>query len=85
MTAMLVRHCSEFRQPGAIMKRRSRCNLVIASAAAAGALLVCNAAAQERCKLTTIGTANVAVVRDGRTLLLDDGRELRLAGDRSHR
>ena len=79
MTAMLVRHCSEFRQPAAIMKRRSRCNFVIASAAAACALLVCNAAAQDGCKLTAIGTANVAAVRDGRTLLLDDGRELRLA------
>ena len=41
--------------------------------------MVCNAAAQEPCKLTAIGTANVAAVRDGRTLLLDDGRELRLA------
>ena len=44
-----------------------------------GAFLVCDAAAQERCKLTAIGTANVDVVRDGRTLLLADGRELRLA------
>ena len=61
------------------MKRRSRCNFVIASAAAACAFLVCNAAAQDGCKLTAIGTANVAAVRDGRTLLLDDGRELRLA------
>ena len=61
------------------MKRRSRRNLLIASAAAVGALLVCNAAAQEPCKLTAIGSANVAVVRDGRTLLLADGRELRLA------
>jgi endonuclease YncB( thermonuclease family) len=40
---------------------------------------MCNAAAQEGCKLTAIGTANVAAIRDGRTLLLDDGRELRLA------
>jgi len=79
MTAMLVRHCSEFRQPAAIMKRRSRRNLLIAAAAAVGALLVCNAAAQDGCKLTAIGSANVAVVRDGRTLLLADGRELRLA------
>src|SRR5664279_539165 len=62
------------------MKRRSRRNLSIASVAALGALLVCNAAAQEPCKLTTIGSANVAAVRDGRTLLLADGRELRLAG-----
>ena len=61
------------------MKRRSRRNLLIAAAAAVGALLVCNAAAQEGCKLTAIGSANVAVVRDGRTLLLADGRELRLA------
>jgi len=76
---MLVRHCSEFRQPAAIMKRRSRRNLLIAAAAAVGALLVCNAAAQDGCKLTAIGSANVAVVRDGRTLLLADGRELRLA------
>ena len=79
MTAMLVRHCSEFRQPAAIMKRRSRRNLLIAAAATVGALLVCNAAAQDGCKLTAIGSANVAVVRDGRTLLLADGRELRLA------
>jgi hypothetical protein len=77
---MIVRHCSEFRQPAAIMKRRSRRNLLIASAAAVGALLVCNAAAQEGCKLTAIDTANVAAVRDGRTLLLTDGRELRLTG-----
>jgi endonuclease YncB( thermonuclease family) len=62
------------------MKRRSRRNLSIAWAAALGALLVCNAAAQEPCKLTAIGSANVAAVRDGRTLLLADGRELRLAG-----
>jgi len=77
---MLIGHCSEFRQPAAIMKRRSRRTLLIASAAALGARLVCNAAAQETCKLTTIGTANVAAVRDGRTLLLADGRELRLIG-----
>ena len=80
MTAMIVRHCSEFRQPAAIMKRRSRRNLLIASATAVGALLVCNAAAQDGCKLTAIDTANVAAVRDGRTLLLSDGRELRLTG-----
>lgn len=53
--------------------------LVIVSAAA-WALVVCNAVAQERCKLIAIGTANVAAVRDGRTLMLDDSRELRLAG-----
>ena len=69
MTAMIVRHCSDIPQPAAIMKRRSRHNLMIASAAYA--LLVCNATAQEGCKLSTIGTANVAAVRDGRTLMLD--------------
>ena len=41
--------------------------------------VVCSAAAQEACKLTSLGTATVAGVRDGRTLLLADGRELRLA------
>ena len=35
--------------------------------------------AQEGCPLADIGTAKVASVRDGRTLLLADGRELRLA------
>jgi hypothetical protein len=49
-------------------------------AAAAYALFMCNAIAQEPCKLTAIGPANVAAVRDGRILLLSDGRELRLAG-----
>jgi len=61
------------------MKSRPRHNLMI-GCAIAGALLACQVAAQDGCKLTAIGTANVAVVRDGRTLLLDDGRELRLAG-----
>jgi len=35
--------------------------------------------AQDPCKLTDIGTGTVASVRDGRTLMLADGRELRLA------
>jgi endonuclease YncB( thermonuclease family) len=60
------------------MKHRPFCHFVAASVAMA-VLLVCDATAQELCKLTMIGTANVATVRDGRTLLLDDGRELRLA------
>ena len=81
MAAMIHRHCSEFQLPAAIMKRRPRRILSIASVlAAAAAFLTCNAAAQEPCKLTGIGTADVATVRDGRTLLLKDGRELRLAG-----
>ncbi len=37
------------------------------------------AMAQDACKLPDLGTATVASVRDGRTLLLTDGRELRLA------
>jgi len=40
---------------------------------------VSSATAQETCKLTDIGRGTVAGVRDGRTLLLADGRELRLA------
>jgi endonuclease YncB( thermonuclease family) len=42
-------------------------------------VLLCSATAQEPCKLTDMGTGTVASVRDGRTLLLADGRELRLA------
>jgi endonuclease YncB( thermonuclease family) len=60
------------------MKRQSR--RILLFAAAVSMFLACNAAAQERCQLTTIGTVSVAAVRDGRTLLLGDGRELRLAG-----
>jgi endonuclease YncB( thermonuclease family) len=50
--------------------------LVLATAATA---LVSGATAQEVCKLPGLGTVTVADVRDGRTLLLADGRELRLA------
>ena len=78
MTSMIVRQSSEVRQPAAIMNRRLRRMLVFVSTAA-WAFVVCNAAAQERCRLTALGPANVAAVRDGRTLMLDDGRELRLA------
>jgi len=42
------------------------------------ALAAAQAGAQERCPLTPLGTAKVAAVRDGRTLLLADGRVLRL-------
>src|SRR5262249_44030942 len=41
--------------------------------------IVCPVAAQETCKLATMGVGTVTSVRDGRTLFLDDGRELRLA------
>jgi endonuclease YncB( thermonuclease family) len=37
------------------------------------------AATQDACNLSDLGTATVAGVRDGRTLLLADGRQLRLA------
>jgi endonuclease YncB( thermonuclease family) len=40
---------------------------------------VCSAGAQAGFDLTAAGTGKVAAVRDGRTLMLDDGRELRLA------
>jgi hypothetical protein len=67
--------------------------LAIVLVASACALVMCSAAAQEPCKLTPIGVANATAVRDGRTLLLEDGRELRLAaieagdagGDALHR
>jgi endonuclease YncB( thermonuclease family) len=42
-------------------------------------LLAYSAAGQTSCKLVDIGSATVAGMRDGRTLLLADGRELRLA------
>src|SRR5882724_12590638 len=61
------------------MKRRSRRNLLAAAAVSAWMLFACNATAQTPCKLTAIGNVNVATVRDGRTLMLTDGRELRLA------
>lgn len=43
------------------------------------ALAAAQANAQTPCPLTAIGTAKAATVRDGRTLLLADGRTLRLA------
>jgi endonuclease YncB( thermonuclease family) len=50
--------------------------LVLATAVATFAS---GAPAQETCNLPGLGTATVSGVRDGRTLLLTDGRELRLA------
>src|SRR5262245_8721551 len=64
----------QFSGPAMLMSVVSR--LVLATAAAA---LASGATAQESCKLADLGTAAVASVRDGRTLLLTDGRELRLA------
>ena len=48
--------------------------------AAVLSLAAWQASAQDTCKLTALGTAQVAAVRDGRTLLLADGRDVRLAG-----
>jgi len=48
-------------------------------AAALLPIFTCGAAAEGPCEFIDIGTATVASVRDGRTVLLADGRELRLA------
>lgn len=53
--------------------------MLVAFAAALAAMTTV-ASAQDGCKLSPIGTAQVAAVRDGRTLTLADGREMRLAG-----
>jgi endonuclease YncB( thermonuclease family) len=58
------------------MSHCARVALII-SALMAGASTV--AAAERTCQLEPAGTAEVASVRDGRTLLLRDGSELRLA------
>jgi endonuclease YncB( thermonuclease family) len=57
---------------------------VVLRGALAAAALVSEAAAQDACKLQDLGTATAASVRDGRTLLLSDGRELRLAAIEPH-
>ena len=44
------------------------------------AAAVTNAHAEAACQLTPLGTASVAAVRDGRTLVLADGRDVLLAG-----
>ena len=61
------------------------CHLGTAPVAAAIALAMTQASfaqesAQQTCRLEVIGTAKVTAVRDGRTSLLADGREARLAG-----
>ena len=42
-------------------------------------LAITQVSTQEACRLEAIGMAKVAAVRDGRTLVLDDGREAQLA------
>jgi endonuclease YncB( thermonuclease family) len=44
------------------------------------AVLAAGTASAEPCKLTAIGDVEVAAVRDGRTLALRDGSEVRLTG-----
>jgi endonuclease YncB( thermonuclease family) len=56
--------------------------LAVALAAPAGIALAQTAASpssSSACKLSTIGSGTVATVVDGHTLVLDDGREVRLA------
>jgi endonuclease YncB( thermonuclease family) len=61
------------------MKRRL--TRTIASAASALVSIMCSARAEDTaCNLTALGSATVTSVHDGGTLMLDDGRELRLAG-----
>lgn len=83
MTSMLVipdRHCNDLSQSAAIMKRR--CIAIFGTAAFAFARLMGDAGAQGAppCKFTPIGEVTVAAVRDSGTLMLTDGRELKLAG-----
>ena len=65
--------------PAAIMKRRFFRN--VASIACVVPLFVCGAKAQgTACTFQPGAEARVTAARDGRTLVLDDGREWRLAG-----
>jgi endonuclease YncB( thermonuclease family) len=61
------------------LSRRHAAFLPMVMAMAIAPTFLSSAMAQESCKLTDAGTGTVASVRDGRTLLLADGRELRLA------
>ncbi len=67
---------AEFRQ--SCMRHLSR-SVLAAVPAVIVFTVACSAAAQNPCKFTAGSTATVADVRDGRTVLLADGRELRLA------
>lgn len=79
MLVMLGRHCNDLSRPAAIMKRR--CIAIFGTAACAFATLMSDAGAQSApCKLIPVGEATVTAVRDSGTLMLADGRELKLAG-----
>jgi endonuclease YncB( thermonuclease family) len=77
LTFIITGYSSYFPQPAAMMKLRRYVTNVLAASGCA--LTMCNAVAQESCKLTAAGTAKAAAARDGRTLVLEDGREVRLA------
>ncbi|MGH6727598.1 MAG: thermonuclease family protein [Pseudolabrys sp.] len=62
------------------MKHRAYLQLATVAAVAATVSLPGQVSAQGGCELKTMGSAMVVAVRDGRTLMLADGRELRLAG-----
>ena len=62
------------------MKSMPRSSFATMVVAFISLFVVSCAAAQETCKLTASGVASVTNARDGRTLLLADGRELLLAG-----
>lgn len=80
LALVLGPQCNDLSQPAAIMKRR--CIAISGVAAFAFAIFMCDAGAQSAspCKFTPIGEATVTAVRDGGTLMLADGRELKLAG-----
>jgi endonuclease YncB( thermonuclease family) len=63
-----------------IMKSASDYGSCVVFTLAILSLMAGSAAADEPCRLTPLGSVHVAAVRDGRTLVLDDGHELRLAG-----
>jgi endonuclease YncB( thermonuclease family) len=86
MAFMMARHCSGIRKAATIMKRLWRFNL--APFLAMSLCVLGHAAAQEaqkadvrlRCTRGEIGVAQAVAASDGRTLMLADGREVRLAG-----
>jgi endonuclease YncB( thermonuclease family) len=61
-------------------KKRGQLQLVPVLVALIVALSTRSTAANEPCGLGPVASVRVAAIRDGRTLVLDDGRELRLAG-----
>jgi endonuclease YncB( thermonuclease family) len=75
---MIADHCHGLSRQAVPMNPRRVLVSVIAASLCMGA--PGGNAAAAPCVLTPIGSATVAAVRDSGTLMLDDGRELRLAG-----